>query len=110
MQDAENRRQRLELARWIAHYFLDLGEANPWIEGQGVIKKVALNYSAKFWWMVVRYVLYSTSADNLLTWDGVALIASLMASYDIDFVSILRYEIHERDFSEMTTLPFPCLV
>lgn len=32
------------------------------------------------------------------------------AGYDIDFVAIIVYEMHEREFWEMTTLPFPYLV
>lgn len=42
--------------------------------------------------------------DNLLTWDGAALIASLMVGYDIDFMAIISFELHERAFSDMTTL------
>lgn len=33
-----------------------------------------------------------------------------MAEYDIDFVSIIRCEIHKRDFYELTSLHFSCLV
>lgn len=44
---------------------------------------------------MVRYQLCLTAVDNLLTYDGVALITSLMACYDIDFATIIRYEIHE---------------
>ncbi|KAF3636438.1 hypothetical protein FXO37_25447 [Capsicum annuum] len=48
----------------------------------------------------------SVEMDNLLTWDGVAMNAEIVASYDIDFVAIIRYEIHKWAFGEMATLPF----
>lgn len=54
--------------------------------------------------------LCSTVAENLFTWDGAALITSMMAIYNIDFVSIIIYNLFERTFDHMTTLPFYCLV
>lgn len=33
-----------------------------------------------------------------------------MDGYDIDFVAIIRYKMHECTLGELTTLPFPCLV
>ncbi|KAF3636801.1 hypothetical protein FXO37_25265 [Capsicum annuum] len=41
---------------------------------------------------------------------GWCCIDCLMVGYNIDFTAIIRYEIHERAFGELTTLPFPCLV
>lgn len=34
----------------------------------------------------------------------------MMVEYDIDFATIIRYKIQERDFTEMITMLFPCLV
>lgn len=65
-----DRRQRVELARWIAYYFIDLGGEAPCIKGKGYIMKMVLNFAAKFWWMVVRYRLCPTTTDNFLIWDG----------------------------------------
>lgn len=53
-----------------------------------------------------------------LTWDGAALIESMLvgddvdfvAGNDIDFAAIISYELNKRDFSELTTLLFPCLM
>lgn len=74
------------------------------------IKKATLNFAPKFWWMVISYRLCPTAAKNLMTWDGAALITSLVAGYDIDFATIIRYQLHEQAFAEPTILPFPCLV
>lgn len=56
---------------------------------------------------MVHCQLCPTIADNLLTWDGVVLIVSLMAEYDIDFAAIIRYKLHERSFGELSVLLFP---
>lgn len=61
---------------------------------KGHIKK-ALNFTSKFWWMVVHYPLCSTVVDNLISWDSVALIPGMMDGYDVDFAAIIRYGIHE---------------
>ncbi|KAF3679804.1 hypothetical protein FXO38_02594 [Capsicum annuum] len=42
--------------------------------------------------------LCPTVADNVLTWDRVALIMSIMTGYDIDSLAIIQHELHERDF------------
>lgn len=73
-----------------------------------MIKKVALNFDAKFWWLLMRYHLSLTAVDNLLTLDGEAMIVSMMA--DINFTAIIKYNPYERAFSNMTILLFSCLV
>lgn len=75
-----------------------------------MIKKVALNFCHIVLVVVVCYHLCPTAIDNFLTWGGAALTGSMMVYCDIDFVSIIRYELHGREFGNMTTLPFPCLV
>lgn len=108
--DEEYRRERVQMEIWIANYILPLGSYTSQIGEKSVIKKTILNFSAKFQWLVVHYRLCMTVVDNLLTWDGVALIASMMERYDINFVSIIRYKLYERAFGDMATLIFPCLV
>lgn len=110
MQEVDHKSQRVGLTRWIASYILPIGVDAPKVKGQGVIKKATLNFTAKFWWLLVCYHLCLTSADNLLSWDSVELIESMTSSYDINFVAIIRYKMHERAFEETTILPFPCPV
>lgn len=33
-----------------------------------------------------------------------------MVGYDIDFSAILRYELHDKAFGELTNLIFPCII
>lgn len=75
-----------------------------------MIKKMALNFVVKFWWLLVNYHLCSTIMENLLTWDSATCIAIIEAGYDIDFVAIIRYDLHERAFRVMTKLLFSFLV
>lgn len=51
-------------------------------------------------------MISSTIVNNLLIVDGVSLIAILMDGYNIDFAAIIKYEIHERAFGELTILLF----
>lgn len=51
-------------------------------------------------------LISSTIVNNLLIVDGVSLIAILMDGYNIDFAAIIKYEIHERAFGELTILLF----
>lgn len=51
-------------------------------------------------------LISSTIMNNLLIVDGVSLIAILMDGYNIDFAAIIKYEIHERAFGELTILLF----
>lgn len=98
------------MVRWITSYISPLDIDTPCIEGQGVIKKAALNFAVKYLCLVVYYRLFMTTADSLLTWDGAVLIVSTMAGYDIDFAAIFRHGLHERAFGNIATLPFPFLV
>lgn len=55
---------------------------------------------------MVRYCLYLTVAKIFLIWDGVSLIMSLMVGYDINFVVIIRFELHALALGELTKQPF----
>lgn len=81
-----------------------------WFYEPVVIKKVVLYFTIMFWYLIVHYQLCSTVTDNLLYWDDATLIASIAIGFDIDFMAIIRYEMHEKVFGETSTLPFPCLV
>lgn len=43
-------------------------------------------------------------------WERAALVACLMAEYDVDFASILLHELHDRVFGESTNQPYPCMI
>ncbi|KAF3613621.1 hypothetical protein FXO37_36303 [Capsicum annuum] len=108
--DREHRGQRVKMARWIADYISPLGDETPWIEGHGVIKKAPLIFAANFWWLIIRYRLFSTTSDNVLTLKVVSLIDSIMDEYAINFATILRHEIHDRSFGKAMNFPFSCLI
>lgn len=67
-------------------------------------------FVAKFLWLIIRYRLFSTTSDNVLSWEGAVLIANMMAEYDIDFSAILWHEIHDRAFVEIINFPFRYLI
>ena len=50
------------------------------------------------------------SGDNILTWDRVVLVATLVDGLEINFAKLLIMVIHERDFKASTTYPFACLI
>lgn len=56
------------------------------------------------------HCLSPISTNNMLTWDRVILIISLIVGLDIDFARWIQAEIHERAFQKFTILLFPSLV
>lgn len=58
----------------------------------------------------MRHRLSSTFVDDVLTWDQVVLISSLIAGYDINFSRWIQAGISKRAFRELNTILFPCLV
>lgn len=106
----EQKRERVDMARQITSYISTLGVNTPWIEGKGVINKASQTFTAKFWWFIIYYRLFTTITNNLLTRDIAALIARIVEGYDINFVAIINQEVHERAFRDIVTLPFPFLI
>ena len=46
------------------------GVGADWVtDPKGAIKKANLTFTAKFLWLIVRYCLPPTAADNIVTWD-----------------------------------------
>lgn len=78
--------------------------------GEGFIKKVALNFTIKIWWLVVRFYLYLIVMENLFIWDGLSLIERMMDVYHINFIAIIRYKLNDWAFGDMMGLSFPCLL
>ena len=80
------------------------------MEPKGSIKKANLTFTTKFLWLLVRYCLYPTTADNIVTWDRVVLIAAMIAGFEVDFVWLLQVVRHDKAFKETITYPFACMV
>lgn len=110
MREAKHKGQRVDLVILIAIYISPLGIYASWVERQCVIKRWHWIFTLKFLWLLVRYRLCLTVANNLLAWDSATLIACMAVGYDIDFMAIFKYEMHIRTFRKMTTLLFLCLV
>ena len=58
------------IKRWMALHQSVYGEGADWVtEPKGGISKANLTFTAKFFWMLIRYCLSPTAADNIVTWD-----------------------------------------
>ena len=79
-------------------------------EPKGDIKKANLTFMAMFLWSIVRHCLSPTAADNIVTWDQVVLMATMISGFEVDFAWLLQAVMHERDFKVTTTYPFPCMI
>uniref|UniRef100_M1DW71 Integrase core domain containing protein n=1 Tax=Solanum tuberosum TaxID=4113 RepID=M1DW71_SOLTU len=105
--DAE---QKETLLLWLSSHIADDGECIKWVQTPSLgIRKATLSFSMKFFLLLVRNRLSQTQADNVVTWDQVLMIATILAGLEIDFARILIEEIHEKAFKTTTTLPFPFL-
>lgn len=78
--------------------------------GSTPIKKASLNFVGKFWWAKVRFRLFPTLADNIMTLNNAILIENIMERYDINILRYIIAEIHEQVFQDSTSIPFPCLI
>ena len=76
----------------------------------GLTKKATFTFTAKIFWFVVRHNLSLANDVNVLTWDKVVFVSSLVTELDIYFSKVLIMVIHERDFKTYTTYPFSCLI
>ena len=74
---------------------------------KGAIKKANLTFIAMFLWLLVCHCLSPTTADNIVTWDRVVLMAAMIAEFEVDFTWLLQAVMHERAFKFTTTYPFP---
>ena len=79
-------------------------------EPKGAIKKAKLTFTTKFLWLLVRHCLSPTAADNIVTWDRAALMAAMIAGFEVDFTWLLQVVMQERAFKFTTTYPFPCVI
>ena len=49
------------------------------MEPKGDIRKANLTFTANLLWLIVRYFLSPTAADNIVTWDHAVLMAAMIA-------------------------------
>ena len=80
------------------------------LDPRGLIKKVNLTFTTKFFWMFVCHLLSPAAGDKILTWDRAVLVATLVAGFEIDFTKLLILMIHERAFKTSTTYQFTCII
>uniref|UniRef100_M1DUI5 Integrase core domain containing protein n=1 Tax=Solanum tuberosum TaxID=4113 RepID=M1DUI5_SOLTU len=106
--DAEKRES---LLREMTYQIFDEGERTELVCNMTLtIRKATLRFTAKFFWTIVCTRLSPTQVDNVISWDRVVMLATLVAGLAIGFARILIALIHERAFKTTTTLPFPCLI
>lgn len=46
----------------------------------------------------------------MLMWEEIALVFFLMVGYNIYFSTILKHGLHNRNFGELNSLSFPCMI
>lgn len=63
-----------------------------------------------FWWAVVRSRIWLTLANNTLTLKHAVVVTGILASYEIDWASLIVENIHEATLKRSTYIPFPCLI
>uniref|UniRef100_M1DS47 Integrase core domain containing protein n=1 Tax=Solanum tuberosum TaxID=4113 RepID=M1DS47_SOLTU len=103
--------QRETLLQWMASHITDEGERTKWVCHIILpIRMATMSFTAKFFWTIVYTRLSRTQANNMVTWDKVVMVATLVAGLELDFARIFIAEIHERAFKTTTTLPFLCLI
>ncbi|KAG5599216.1 hypothetical protein H5410_030586 [Solanum commersonii] len=103
-----NAEQQEAVILWLARYIVADGERAEWVATPRLgIRKATLNFSVKFFWLLVCNRVSPTKANNQLTWDRAIMVAALVEGVEIDFAHMLLAEIHERAFKTFTTYPFP---
>ena len=80
------------------------------LETNGSIKKANFTFIPKFLWLLVRYFLSPTTADNIVTLDRAVQMVTIVVGFEVDFTWLLKMMIHERAFKATTTYPLPCMV
>lgn len=53
---------------------------------------------------MVYFQLYWIVLDNILLWYRAILMVSLIDSYEIDFIAVIRSELYANAFRDLTTL------
>ena len=97
--------------RWIAQHISVDGEHAGWLlEPRGVINKANLTFRVKFIVLLVRHFLSPTATENIVTWDMVVLVVTLVAGFVVDIPRLLLAVIHERAYKDTIMYLFPYLI
>ena len=76
--------------KWIAqHLSVDSAGADWVLDPKGSIKNTNLTFTAKFLWLLIRYCLSPTTADDIITWDRAVLMAAMVKGFEVDFAWLL---------------------
>lgn len=54
------------------------------LDPRGLIKKVSITFAAMFLLLLIRHLLLSKQANNVLTWDRAVLVEDIVAGFQID--------------------------
>lgn len=104
-------RFKTKLLRWIAGQICKAGVAPAWVTNHtNPIMKSHLSFRANFWWSIIYWRIRPIFMDNVVTLERVALLASIMAGYAINWAPIIVKQIHESVFRTQTEIPFPILI
>ena len=79
-------------------------------QAEGIPKKANLTFKAMFLWLIICHCLSPTTAHDIVKWDRVVLIETIIARFEVYFAWLLQAVMHERDFKVTATYPFPCMI
>ena len=80
------------------------------MDPKNLIKKANLTFASKFIWFFVCHRESPITTDNILTWDRAFLVEAMVAGFEIDFMKLLIYIIHDRAFKDFNSCPFACMI
>ena len=61
-------------------------------------------------WLIICHYLSPTTADNIVKWDLVVLIATLIDGFELAFALLQLVVMHDGAFKVTTTYPFPRMI
>lgn len=60
--------------------------------------------------LIVRYYLFPTNEDNIVTWDHTVLMAATIVRFEVGFSRLVQAVMHESEIKVTTTYPILCMV
>lgn len=100
--------RRASLMSWVAG--AEQGPKVVWVTTYlEPIVKALHSFPAKFWW-AVQSRIRPTLVDNTLMMEHAVLVASILASYNIDCARLKVEQIQEDALKRSTSIPFSCLI
>lgn len=77
---------RTELLKWVVCQIVEGDAELTWVTNHvELIVKSHLSFSSIFWWAIIQSRIRPTFIDNVITMERVVLLASILASYEIDW-------------------------